>query len=202
MLSEITVARGQHFRTVYRRCARLLATFALAATAVLAAGTPARAEIVGVFELRPLHTAPFPGGLPAMCLDVAHGSWAHLTPVVQGTCWGGPNQRWWFRHVGDSVWEIHPMHSNKCLDVAHMSLGHAARVVQGDCWGGANQRWRQVGANGVFTFRPQHIPPNQPAMCLDVAHNNTAHLAQIVQARCSGGLNQSWLKLSIGTIDV
>jgi hypothetical protein len=201
MLSNVTATRDRRIRTAFRRCAGLLAMFAIAAAAMLIAGTPARAETVGVFELRPRHTAQ-PGQLPPMCLDVAHRSQAHLAPVIQGTCVGGPNQRWWFRSVGDNVWEIHPLHSNMCLDVAHQSRAHAAPVVQADCWGGPNQRWRQVGANGIFTFQPQHIPPDQPAMCLDVAHNSVAHLASIVQARCSGTLNQSWLKLSAGTINV
>jgi hypothetical protein len=191
--------RARRARAAVRRCARLVAMLALGATAALAAAAPARAETVGVFELRPRH---IPMSHPAMCLDVAHLSQAHLAPVVQGTCWGGPNQRWWFRSVGDNVWEIHPLHSGKCLDVANMSRAHAAPVIQGDCWGGPNQRWRQVGANGIFTFQPQHIPPGEPAMCLDVAHFSLAHLAPIVQASCSGGMNQSWLKLSVGTINV
>jgi hypothetical protein len=183
----------------FRRCVRLLAALALAAAAVLVAATPARAETFSVFELRPRHTAP-PGQLSSMCLDVAHLSTAHIAPVIQGRCWGGPNQRWWFRNVGNDVWEIHPTHSDKCLDVAHQSQTHGAPVIQGNCWSGPNQRWRQVGGNGIFSFQPQHISAGQP-MCLDVAHNSGAHLARIVQARCSGGLNQSWQKLSFGTVE-
>jgi hypothetical protein len=149
-----------------------LAALALAAAAVLVAASPARAETFT----------------------------AHIAPVIQGRCWGGPNQRWWFRNVGNDVWEIHPTHSDKCLDVTHQSQAHGAPVIQGNCWSGPNQRWRQVGGNGVFSFQPQHISAGQP-MCLDVAHNSGAHLARIVQARCSGGLNQSWQKLSFGTVE-
>lgn len=179
---------------------RLLATLAVAAAAVLVAATPARADTFGVFELSPRHVAP-PGQRSSMCLDVAHQSTAHLAPVIQGTCWGGPNQRWWFENISNDIWEIHPTHSDKCLDVAHQSQRHGAPVIQGDCWGGPNQRWRQVGGNAVFSFQPQHIAAGQPAMCLDVAHNSGAHRAPIVQARCSGGLNQSWLKISFGTVE-
>jgi hypothetical protein len=177
-------------RTEFRRCVRLVAIIALAVGGVLGVGGTARAETVAIVELQPQHTR-------GKCLDVAHMSIAHGAPVIQGDCWDGANQRWWFRSVGLNIWEIHPLHSNMCLDVAHMSLAHGAPVIQATCSGGRNQHWIQVGGNGFFSFKAEHSN-----MCLDVAHMSGAHGAPIVQATCSNGLNQLWLKLQVGTMEV
>jgi hypothetical protein len=79
-----------------------------------------------------------------MCLDVAHASRAHATPVVQGTCWGGANQQWRFQEITDDpgYYLVVARHSGMCLDVAHVSTAAGGRLVQGICGAGANQRWR------------------------------------------------------------
>jgi hypothetical protein len=125
------------------------------------------------------------------CLDVAHAQIAHAAPVVQGTCWGGANQQWTVRPVGNSsgdYYEIVVRHSGKCLDVAHASTAHAVPVVQGTCWGGANQQWR---------FRPTslgnyEIVARHSGKCLDVAHASREHATPVVQGTCWGGANQQW----------
>lgn len=186
-------ARLRRTRAAFRRCLHVMAISALAITGVLATGTPANAQTVTIAELRPQHTS-------GMCLDVADMSQAHAARVIQGTCWGGPNQRWWFRDVAGNpgVFEIHPLHSNMCLDVEDMSHAHTARVLQARCSGRANQHWRQVGANGFFTYQPQHTS----GMCLDVADMSHAHTARVIQGTCSGRANQLWLRLNVGEIDV
>ncbi|MGA8209709.1 MAG: RICIN domain-containing protein [Nocardioidaceae bacterium] len=139
-----------------------------------------------VKEVRPQHSAAL-----NMCLDVAHASREHAAPVVQGTCWGGANQKWTTRPVGGGYYEIRPQHSaalNMCLDVAHASREHAAPVVQGTCWGGLNQQWQlRDNRNGSFEIVAGHS-----RMCLDVKDASRQHAAQVVQATCSGGTNQRW----------
>jgi hypothetical protein len=187
------VVRVRRTRAAFRRCVRLMTISVLAITGVLATSAPAHAQVVTIAELRPQHTS-------GMCLDVADMSQNHAAEVIQGTCWGGPNQRWWFRDVpgNPGVFEIHPLHSNMCLDVEDMSHAHTARVLQARCSGRANQHWRQVGANGFFTYQPQHTS----GKCLDVAHMSHAHTARVIQGNCSGGANQLWLRLNVGEIDV
>jgi hypothetical protein len=75
-------------------------------------------------------------------LDVAYASLAHGADVIQGTCWGGANQQWYFGAGTNGFYEIRARHSSKCLDVANASTTHAADVIQGTCSGGANQKWR------------------------------------------------------------
>jgi len=123
------------------------------------------------------------------CLDVAYASTAHAADVVQGTCWGGANQRWTTRPLGGGYYQIVAKHSGKCLDVAWASKAHAANVIQGTCGSGTNQQWRfqYSSATGHFQVIARHS-----GKCLDVAYASTAHAADVIQGNCSGGANQNW----------
>lgn len=60
--------------------------------------------------------------------------------------------------------------------------------IQAACSQRPNQRWRFIDhGNNVFEIRPAHTN----GKCLDVAHNSTAHAADVIQATCSQQPNQA-----------
>jgi Ricin-type beta-trefoil lectin domain-like len=160
----------------WRRTAALLLGLA---TVTLTGGAQAEAA-APYFELVARHSGK--------CLDVAHISEEDGADVLQGTCWGGPNQHWWLRSVGNGYYEIVARHSGKCLDVAGASQDHAADVIQWTCAGVPNQQWqfRHVGS-GYYDIVARHS-----GKCLDVAYASQAHAANVIQGTCWGGANQRW----------
>jgi hypothetical protein len=184
-----------------QRCARVAVALTFAVSGVFVAAAPAHAGWVSVpiFELWPRHTL-INGG--HMCVDVANANLAHATQIVQANCWGGANQRFWFQGRNDGSFLIHPVHSHKCLDVAYMSTQHGASILQADCRDTDNQRWFEAGSNGIFRYHPKHSLNGGKLMCMDVANQSLAHGTWVVQGTCWGGLNQQFVKVQVGVIDV
>lgn len=75
------------------------------------------------------------------CLEVANGSKAHATPVVQWSCGSGWHQQWKRIDLGNGYNFLIARHSDMCLNVAHASMSHAAPVVQAWCSNGENEQW-------------------------------------------------------------
>jgi len=122
------------------------------------------------------------------CLDVAFALKGDGTDVIQGSCWGGTNQQWYLRPMGnDGYYEMVARHSQKCLDVEHDSRFHGANVIQWTCHGGGNQQWylRPVGVYGYY-----EVVGRNSGMCLDVENISQDHMANVIQGMCWGGLNQ------------
>ena len=170
------------------RMLSLLGAVAVAATVLLglsgaAQAGPAVNRLAGAayYELRPLSN-------PNMCLDVAHGSVVHGADVLQGSCWGGANQRWRLVDAGGGYVQLRPLSNpNRCLDVAWASPAHGADVIQGNCSGGTNQHWAVQRTAGF-----DMVPARHSGRCLDVAHGSVVHGANVLQGTCWGGANQRW----------
>ena len=79
------------------------------------------------------------------CLDVYNFDQANGARIVQWTCHGGANQRWYFnkRPEGNAIWELRSVHSNKCLDVLNQrnEADPGNILIQFDCHGRNNQAW-------------------------------------------------------------
>jgi hypothetical protein len=159
----------------------------LSGTAQASAGV-SRSAGVPYYELRPLSN-------PNMCLDVAHASVVHGANVLQGTCWGGANQRWQLVDAGGGYVQLHPLSApHMCLDVAWGSTAHGADVIQATCSRGTNQHWAVQRAAGFHEVWARHS-----GKCLDVAHASVVHGADVIQGTCWGGANQRWELRFAGT---
>ena len=160
----------------------MLAIVGLLLAATLAT-TASSASAWNYYAVHPRHSEK--------CLDVAGFSYVHGADVIQGNCWGGPNQQWAFVRIGpgDGYYEIHARHSGKCLDVANASNAHGANVLQADCRGTYNQQWYLIPTDSGY----YRIVARHSNRCLDVANVSIAHGADVVQGTCwTPGFNQQW----------
>ncbi|GLZ42073.1 hypothetical protein Acsp05_56970 [Actinokineospora sp. NBRC 105648] len=122
------------------------------------------------------------------CLDVSGANPDNGAQVIQWSCHGGPNQRWWLTSVGGGNYQVQVEHSDKCLDVSGASPSNGARVIQWSCHGGPNQRWRLVASGpDVYQVRVAHSDK-----CLDVSGASPSNGANVIQWDCHGGPNQRW----------
>jgi hypothetical protein len=94
----------------------------------------------GEFEIRGVHSRK--------CLDVQGASKENNAPVIQYTCQGGANQRFFARKQRNGF-QIVSVNSGKCLDVSNGSVLEPAegkQLVQYQCNDGNDKLW---------TFAPQ-----------------------------------------------
>ncbi|QTD98669.1 RICIN domain-containing protein [Streptomyces cyanogenus] len=92
-----------------------------------------------VFEIVAAHSGK--------CLDVFEWSKSNGARIVQWSCHGGLNQKWYLERRADNRWQIRSLYSDKCLDADQPSLQapeHGVIVQQWDCIGGKNQAWSVV----------------------------------------------------------
>ncbi|MDQ1304827.1 MAG: hypothetical protein QG671_655 [Actinomycetota bacterium] len=128
------------------------------------------------------------------CLDVAEVSTATGANVYQWDCWGGQNQQWRFKNLGNGYYQVIVAHSGKCLDVSGVGTGDGVNVQQWDCLSDQlNQQWRLsffTSANGYNWYK---IVARHSGKCLDVTGENTGNGANVQQWTClAGQLNQQW----------
>jgi subtilisin family serine protease len=127
------------------------------------------------------------------CLDVEGGPGAtqNGARLHQWTFWGGANQKWQFRPMGDAYYQVVAVHSGKCLDVegGPNATGNGVKLIQWDYVGGDNQLWSLHSVNGYFMVRAKHS-----GRCLDVEGGPSASQdgAWIQQWDYWGGANQLW----------
>ncbi len=135
--------------------------------------TPAVAD--GFYELRARHSGK--------CAAVAGSN------VVQQSCNDNSDQRWAFRHLGDSVYEVKSALSGRCLDISGAATNDGAAVIAWDCHGANNQKWRVVGQSEQYVLKPDMGAEK----CMDVRGEDKADSAQIIQWSCKPSDNQKWI---------
>ncbi|GAA4908295.1 RICIN domain-containing protein [Streptomyces coeruleoprunus] len=124
------------------------------------------------------------------CLDVPSQSLLPGVAVVQYTCNGGGNQKFWFRDAGGGYVQLVARHSSLCLGVRDASTANAALVEQQGCGPGSQQQWqvRDAGDGAI------HLVARHSGKCLDVLDESTMNMATIAQYTCTSGPNQSWTR--------
>ncbi len=98
------------------------------------------------------------------------------------------NQKWAWKKLDATSYQIAATHSNMCLDVPGGSLENSAVLTQWPCHGGANQRFVVEDA-GSGAIRIRNV---QSGKCLDVKSLSQANGGVIQQYDCSAGANQKW----------
>ncbi|WP_165986590.1 RICIN domain-containing protein [Streptomyces sp. YIM 98790] len=127
------------------------------------------------------------------CLDISDESQAQGAALIQYSCTGGANQRFWARDAGGGQVQLVTRHSGQCLAVAGASTADAARVVQQPCTGGAEQRWRLTDTgDGHVRIAAEHS-----GKCLDVNQWSSANAAPLIQWPCGSGANQQFRRTAV-----
>uniref|UniRef100_UPI00158666FC RICIN domain-containing protein n=1 Tax=Streptomyces sp. TRM64462 TaxID=2741726 RepID=UPI00158666FC len=124
------------------------------------------------------------------CADVPDKSLTAGVALVQYTCNGGGNQKFWFKPAGDGHVQLLARHSSLCLGVRAASTANAAPVEQQPCAddAAAHQRWQvQDAGDGSVRLVARHS-----GKCLDVLDESTADMGAVAQYTCTGGTNQQW----------
>jgi hypothetical protein len=126
------------------------------------------------------------------CADVPDQSYHPGVAVVQYTCNGGGNQKFWFKDVGGGHVQLMARHSSLCLGVRGAATANGAVVEQQTCGNGAHQQWRvQDAGSGYVRLLARHS-----GKCLDVLDESTANMAAIAQWSCTGGGNEQWKRIA------
>ena len=125
------------------------------------------------------------------CLDIANGSMAAGTRLMQHTCHFGDNQTFRFIPVGGGYYNIIAGNSDLCIDQANATFNNGGQFMQGFCHSGLNQRFQslpgQVGIGLYNQIRVQHSGKN-----MDVANFSFLNGANIMQFDPHSGDNQQF----------
>lgn len=109
--------------------------------------------------------------------------------LVQRTCTDNSDQRWAFRHLGDSVYEVKSANNGQCLDVEGAKPDDGATVISWDCHESSNQKWRVVKQGEQYLLKPDMGAEK----CLDVRGEDKADSAGLIQFTCKSSDNQKWI---------
>jgi len=123
-----------------------------------------------------------------LCLDVEGGSLEDTALIQQYTCNGSAAQRWNVANVGNNVYELRALASDKCLDVRGGSSQSGAVIHQYTCNGSAAQHW-VVDDLGSGQYRL--IAQTGSGMCLDVRGGSAQNATKLQQYACNGGPAQA-----------
>jgi hypothetical protein len=118
------------------------------------------------------------------CADIDHSRMTDGANLLQYTCHGTRNQRFYLVPKG-SYYLIVSALSGKCLDVERSSTADGANVIQYNCYGTQNQQWGLAWMGDGYVVYARHS-----LKCLDVDHSSTANTANILQYHCYATSNQ------------
>lgn len=100
---------------------------------------------------------------------------------------GGANQKWIPVSLGNGLWQLRSVLSNKCTDVSDVSTNDGAPIQQWSCHSGSNQQFRlESQGDGYFYVRAVNS-----GKCLNVIDVSRENGAGIQQWSC-GGDNAKW----------
>lgn len=99
------------------------------------------------------------------------------------------NQQFQFEHLGNGVYKVLAMNSEKSLDVAGISLNDGASILQWEYVGGANQQFIVVDAgNGYYKLIAKH---SGKVLCIETTSN--ANGVDVQQKDNSNQTHSHWL---------
>ena len=169
---------------------RIMILLFLSASVLFISVTPDLTGVPSYKKLLPVHSKK--------CLDVAGASLQNGAEVLQWSCHGGDNQKWFVeiqkpRQSRHLIVAIRSKKSGKCLDVYGGQAQNGARVIQWDCHYGDNQLWEIVRVKN--SKRLAMLKSVHSGRCLDVSGVSTNDGAKIIIWDCHGGGNQVWYAL-------
>ncbi|HET9954251.1 MAG TPA: RICIN domain-containing protein, partial [Polyangiaceae bacterium] len=134
-----------------------------------------------------------PGTGAGRCLDVAGGSTADAGNLQQWECNGTDAQRFRFRSLGGTSYEVRASVSEMCVEVAYSGTWNGANIHQWPCGGTAAQTWsvETLGA-GRYRFAPQVAS----GKCMDVSGGSASNGANVQQWSCNATGAQSFAVLA------
>jgi len=121
-------------------------------------------------------------------LDVNGSSTADGADIIQWDYWGGDNQQWAFKPLGNGYYNIINKNSNKALEVSGSSTDGSAAIVQEDGNGNADQQWQIINIG----FGYNKIINRNSGLSLDVNGRSTSNGGNIIQWYWNNGFNQQW----------
>ncbi len=136
-----------------------------------------------------------------LVMEVADGSASAGANVRQNSYTGATYQQWTVTPVnarigGDfSYFTFAAVNSSKLLDVFNWSLNNGGNLAIWDAGLGANQQYYlEYAEDGWFYIRSRHS-----ALCVEVTGSSSVKKANIQQREKSGGNNQQWRFLPVGS---
>ncbi|WP_406174710.1 RICIN domain-containing protein [Streptomyces sp. NBC_00996] len=118
------------------------------------------------------------------CADVPSQSLLAGVALSQYTCNGGNNQKFWFKSVGSSYYQLVGRGSSLCVQE------NATNVTQENCNGSATTQQWSVTTSGSYVL----LKSRASGECLDVSGASTANSAALITYTCNGGTNQQWTR--------
>ncbi|TWP50676.1 hypothetical protein FKR81_18875 [Lentzea tibetensis] len=163
-----------------RKILAALAAAAISLVGVTAGATSDASAAAASFQLIARHSGK--------CLSPAVGATGDGVAVIQVSCDGTANQRWYTNPVAPGVYEVRNAVSNRCLDLYGWVNADAVATIMWSCHGGTNQQW-QITPNsaGFNEFRSRAT-----GRCVDVAHGTPHDGTPVYQWGCHGGGNQQF----------
>jgi hypothetical protein len=181
---------------LHRKIATAFAALAMAFTTLSAStGSASAAEIPGGWS--EIQRIVLNAESPALCLDVAGGSTANGTRVIQWPCSshraGADNQLWAPEDNGNGWFRIRSYlgNKNKCLDVPAGNQANGVRLILWDCAWGPNQLFHISDDRFGWVFRIQSSPFH--GSVLDMPGDTVEWGTQVMQWPYNGGSNQQWV---------
>jgi galactose oxidase len=183
--------------------ALVLSVAALGCEGDPAEGDPGAAPAPGTSDVDQVQGAAFGSGgtdpglfyrlksvsTPAVCADVGGKSTADNAGVLQFNCSSGENQRWYFRALSASNYQLSAKHSAKCLRFENDAGGKP--VVDQDPCGRVNSGTEFVVTKVGTTTPPRYQFKNvTTGKCLQSP--NAASNTPLVQGTCATSTNFLW----------
>jgi hypothetical protein len=125
------------------------------------------------------------------CLDVANGSTADGTRILQWACTGVAHQSWAPQLKSDGFETLVSKGTGKCIHVESDNRS----VVQRSCDASASQLWKRVTAAPGFVG----LVNKRTGLCLDVEGESLTDGARLIQWTCKGSTNQHFTVPAAGS---
>jgi len=128
-----------------------------------------------------------------LMMDVANGNPANGTQILQWNSTGAANQQFTFTDLGDGLYKIINVQTNKTVDVSGVSKDNFANVTIWDYVGGKNQQFIvQATDSGFYKLIASHS-----SKILEVGYASTAADAKVNQYDDNGQTCGQWKLVSI-----
>ena len=126
-----------------------------------------------------------------LCADVDNKSPADNARIIQFGCSTGPNQRFYFRALSASTYQLSAQHSAKCIRVAGGATADNTGITQNACArSGTGQTGTVFTAKATGTAGQYQLVDSNSGKCLKSP--NATSTSQLVLATCGTASNMLW----------
>ncbi|WP_439675545.1 RICIN domain-containing protein [Embleya sp. MST-111070] len=166
-----------------RKFATAAGVLAFAATG-LTMGVGSASAAPSTFEMRRVFAD---GDHEALCLGIQGGGSVNGGYVIQWSCNGNADQKWYLAKDAHNHTVIKNRGSNKCLDVPGGDMTPGRGLVQWDCNNGDNQAWYVSDQRYGTVFQNK-----QSGLVIDLWMDSESSGSPAIQWGWSGATNQQW----------